>query len=127
MATDPNWRNNVKEALRERRKKNGRPNTVFGRELRPLQLTATLKFVRYVDEAAAALGVNRSTFVRRAAAVVAAKVIDVDVATILHESPAPSGFGEQRMRTDRAGMRDTGDGIEAWCAHPGCDGSHFRG
>ena len=127
MAPDPNWKKNVREALRERRAKNGRTNTVFGRELRPLQLTAALKYVQIIDAASAALGVNRSTFVRRAAAVAAADVLSVNVRDILWHCPAPDGFRAQRMRVDQGGARDSGDGIEKWCAHPGCDGAHLRG
>jgi hypothetical protein len=126
MATDPNWKNNVREALRKGRDKNGRSNTVFGRELRPLQLTATLKYLRYIDDAAKKVNVNRATFVRRSCAVVAAKLLDVDVHTILYESPKAGGYGEQRLRVADGGMRDDGKDIAKWCSHPGCDGQHFR-
>jgi hypothetical protein len=125
MATDPNWKNNVRHAIRERRDKTGRANTVFGRELRPLQLTATLKYLRFIDAAARKLGVNRSTYIRRCCAVVTARVLDTDVRTILYESPKPGGYGEQRLRVVDGGMRDDGKDIAKWCSHPGCDGQHF--
>ena len=57
MAPDPNWKQNVREAMRARRAKNGRTNTVFGRELRPLQLTAALKYVQIIDACLASGGV----------------------------------------------------------------------
>jgi hypothetical protein len=126
MATDPNWKANIMAGIAEQRKRNRRTGTVFGTELRPLQLTATIKFVRYADEAARTLNVNRSTFMRRAIAVAASKITGTDVFTILYESPAASGYGDQRMRVKTGGARDTGEGIGAWCPHPGCDGSHFE-
>lgn len=124
---DPNWKQNVREALRERRRVNGRTNTVFGRELRPLQLTAALKFVQIIDAAAQARGVNRSTFIRRSAALVAAHTLGIDVRDILWHSPAPDGYRAQRLRVDTGGARDTGEGIEQWCPHPGCEGDHLSG
>ena len=119
------WKANVLAKYRRQRARNGRSDTPFGRSLRPLQFTATLEYVRLVDRAARAYGVNRSTFYRRAAAVVAAGVLGIDVRAILIESPRPAGYGEHRLRVDVAGARDTGEGIEAWCPHPGCDGAHL--
>ena len=119
------WKTKVLSRYREQRARNGRSETPFGRSLRPLQFTATMEYLRIVDRAAQRVGVNRSTFYRRSAAVVAAAILGIDVRAILIESPRPSGYGEHRLRVDVAGARDTGEGIEKWCPHPGCDGHHL--
>ena len=125
----PDWKDNVARLYDEsRHTATRRPGkTVFGRELRPLQLTATRLFVRYVDKAAAKRGVNRSTYIRRICAIAAAADLGIPVRVILHESPRPDGFKAERLRTGAlAGARDDGTGIEDWCPHPGCDGAHLR-
>jgi len=101
--------------------------TPFGPDMRPLQFSCTVQFVKFVNAAAEQVGVNRSTFVRRALAVAAANVLGVSVRTILFESPAPRAWGAHPMPPQQAmGLRDLGEGIEGWCPHPGCTGDHLR-
>jgi hypothetical protein len=100
--------------------------TPFGPDNRPLQFACTRQFMVYVVAAAEAMGVNRSTYVRRVIAVHAAHVLGIDVRTILFESPKARAFGAGPMRRDLTmGARDDGDGIEGWCPHPGCEGDHL--
>jgi hypothetical protein len=119
------WRAEVVRHYEERHAASGRAKTVFGRTLRPLQLTATLAYVAFIDRAAQGRNVNRSTYIRRALAVAAGADLGVPVKVILWESPKPGGFRNDKMRTKDGGERDTGEGIEDWCPHPGCDGAHL--
>lgn len=123
---DPNWRANILARYEQQHQRHNNAKTRFGRSLQPLQVTTTLDFLGPVDEACRVLDVNRFTFIRRAVAVVAANVVGIPVRVLLAESPAPGRYGEQRVRASTAGARDTGEGIEKWCPHPGCDGAHLR-
>lgn len=101
--------------------------TPFGPDMKPLQFACTIAFMVYVNRAAAKVGVNRSTFVRRAIAIQTAHVLDLPVQVILYESPQPRAWGGHPIPAEQAkGMRDLGEGIERWCPHPGCDGGHLR-
>lgn len=104
--------------LMERYKRVGHPR------LGPLQVKVSLPFLRRLDAAAKSVGVNRSTFIRRAVAVQVATVLGVDVRTILVHSPSPKPWGFDRFPGSDI---DDGTGITTWCTHPGCDGSHLLG
>jgi hypothetical protein len=124
MAED--WKKTVVANYEKRHQANSkRAKTVFGRTLRPLQLTATLEFVAFVDRAAQRRDVNRSTYVRRTLAVAVARDLGVPVRVVLWESPKPGGFRNEKIRVRDGGERDEGQGIEDWCPHPGCDGAHL--
>lgn len=118
------WQENILAKHRETvaAKRIGGP---FGRDLRPLQFYATVEFVRFLDAAAKAKGVNRSSFVRRALAVAAAGVLGTDVRRILFESPCVKTASVEKAIGSTAGVRDDGSGIESWCPHPGCSGEHL--
>jgi hypothetical protein len=101
--------------------------TPFGPDMKPLQFSCTTHFLNYVAAAAEAMGVNRSTFIRRTLAVQAAAVLGVDVRLILFESPQALAHGVHALpRQLSEGVRDHGEGIEAFCPHPGCAGGHLR-
>lgn len=100
----------------ERYKRKGNPN------LGPLQVKVSLPFLGLMDEAAKRKNVNRSTFIRRAVAVQIAAALRRDVYSILRYCPEPkpwqfNGYPGKEM--------DDGRGIQQWCPHPGCDGSHL--
>jgi hypothetical protein len=121
------WQDKVLADVRAKDHGTESMRTAFGRALKPMHLACTVGFVVYVNRAAAAMGVNRSTFVRRAVAVHAAHALGIDVRTILWESPRARAWGEHTLpREQSRGLRDDGTGIENWCPHPGCDGSHLR-
>jgi hypothetical protein len=115
------WQDAVLSSVRNRDRGTESLNTAFGRALKPMNFSCTVAYVLYVNRAARAMGVNRSTYVRRALAVHAAHVLGIDVREILWESPAPRRWDPQQAK----GLRDDGFGIGAWCPHPGCDGSHL--
>jgi hypothetical protein len=104
-----------------------RGGTKFGKDLKPLQFACTVQFVVYVNHAAKAMGVNRSAYVRRALAVVTAGVLEMSVHDLLRETPIalPWGAGPLPPRLQAKGMHDTGEGIDAYCPHPGCTGGHL--
>lgn len=102
--------------------------TKFGIHQKPLQFSCTIAFVRYIAAAAQRMNMNRSTYIRRVLAVHAAHVLGIDVRTILRESPVPREWDAKTippplMARDAS---DVGDGIEAWCPHPGCTGEHLK-
>lgn len=106
-----------KEVLMERYKRVGNPR------LGPLQIEVALPFLNLMDAAAQRMNVNRSTFIRRALAVQIAHVLQRDIGGILRYCPSAKpwafkGFPGREM--------DDSAGIEMWCPHPGCNGSHLR-
>jgi hypothetical protein len=107
------WR----EELMERYKRVGNPR------LGPLQVKVSLPFLRYLDRAAQTMGVNRSTFIRRACAVQIAHVLHRPVREITAQCPSPKPWGFDKFPGKDI---DHGADIEQWCPHPGCDGSHLR-
>lgn len=120
------WQADVMERYVEARKRHGFSSGRFRRDLHPLQFSCTKVYASYLTAAARKLGVNRSTFVRRALAVAMASVLEVDVREILYHSPKPRTFGPVREVGKDAGAHDDGEGVEHWCPHPGCDGEHLR-
>lgn len=121
--SDDSWKARVLAKYRQQRSNHPRGKTKFGSAHRPLQLQATIEFVQLCDKAAQKMDVNRSTFYRRAVAVVAAAILDIDPRVLLWETPAPGPYGVFRVGTN---TRDLGVGIEEWCPHPGCNGEHLR-
>lgn len=125
MADD--WQERLLANYRAARKKRGFSDGLFRKDQRPLQFSCTVAFVAFTRRAARAMGVNHSTFVRRALAVAAAGVLDEDVRDILYHSPTPKPW--ERAKGTPVGMgageRDDGTGIEQWCPHPHCDGHHL--
>jgi hypothetical protein len=121
------WQDKVLSDVRTTGKHQHRGRTAFGKDLKPLQFACTVAFVVQVNRAAMKMGVNRSTYVRRAIAVVTAGVLDLDVRVLLSETPVAMAWGAPppAPRLRQQGLRDTGEGIEAYCPHPGCTGEHF--
>jgi hypothetical protein len=110
----PDWR----KVIMEKYARKGNPN------LGPLQVEVRLQFVKILDEAARRQNVTRATFIRRSCAIQMARVLGLDVRTLLLMCPSV------RPWRDRSGPRpidahDLGEGIEQWCPHPECDGSHL--
>jgi hypothetical protein len=110
----PDWRANIME----RYSRKGHPR------LGPLQVKVALPFLRLMDEAARRRGVNRSTFIRRSVAVQIAAALDRDLLLLLRLCPSAKPWGGQ-FELYTAEQVDEGERIEAWCPHPGCDGSHL--
>jgi hypothetical protein len=120
------WQERLLENYRTARKRRGFSDGIFRRDQRPLQFTCTLEFIAFTRRAAKAMGVNHSTFVRRALAVAAAAVLGEDVKDILYHSPCPKPWEPTKgVFSPGAGERDTGEGIRDWCTHPHCDGEHL--
>lgn len=113
MTDQPDWRDN----LMQRYKRVGSPR------LGPLQVKVSLPFLSMLDNAARTMGVNRSTFIRRACAVQMAAVLHKPVRSILAYSPSAKPWGFDKFPGKDV---DLGMDIEHWCPHPGCDGSHLR-
>ncbi|HEU4913073.1 MAG TPA: hypothetical protein VFV76_14380 [Actinomycetes bacterium] len=121
------WQDTVMGKVGERTRKKGSRGPApypgaFSHDLTPLHFHCGVQFIRLVDSAARDRGVNRSTWVRRTLAVGIADALVLPVRDVLYHSPAPGPFGGHQFHR---GQRDTGEGIEAWCPHPGCDGSHL--
>lgn len=123
MAED--WQERLLENYRTARQKRGFSSGLFRKDQRPLQFTCTLEFVAFTRRAAKAMGVNHSSFVRRALAVAAAAVLGEDVRDILYHSPSVKPWEPTGEFSAGAGQRDDGTGIEQWCPHPHCDGHHL--
>lgn len=119
------WKQVVLERYVEARRRNGFSAGRFRRDLHPLQFSCTKEYAAFLSAAAQQLDVNRSTFVRRALAVAMASVLGIDVRDILYHSPCPRPFGPIRKVGEGSGQHDTGEGIGAWCPHPGCSGEHL--
>lgn len=88
------------------------------------------QFIRYLDAAALTRSVTRSTYIRRHLVVAMAHDLSLDPRVIAHASISPDAMfnGEHPRQNGRDYLptRDDGAGIEDWCPHPGCDGSHLR-
>jgi len=112
----------IRVRRRERRDGAGYASA-FGRTLFRVHLHTSVEMVGLIDRAARVRGVNRSTLIRRAVALVVADALAMDIRDVLYHSPGHGAYGAHQ--TDR-GSRDDGAGIETWCPHPGCDGSHLR-
>lgn len=121
------WQENLAEQMRSTRlRQRVSTTTPFGPHKRPMQIDCTLEFWNYIVAAAEKAGVRRSTFVRRAAAVQAAYILGIDVRMILFEAPSAKKWDNHYVPGEQAaGLRDLGEGIEAWCPHPGCSGDHL--
>lgn len=123
------WQSNVLGQIAVTRKRGNRRESTkspFGPAMKPLQFAATTGFMVFVNGAAEKVGVNRSTYIRRALAVHTAHVLGIPVRLILMESPEVRAFGAQTSPQRQAlGLHDNGEGIEDWCPHPGCDGTHL--
>jgi hypothetical protein len=113
LPRERDWR----EVVMERYQRKGNPR------LGPLQVKVSLPFLGLMDEAAQRLNVNRSTLIRRAVAVQIAAVLGRDIAGVLRYCPNPKPWGFNGWPGEEM---DDGTGIEHFCPHPGCDGSHLR-
>jgi hypothetical protein len=97
--------------------------SVFDKPLVPTNTSYTPEFMRLLSLAAERRDVNRSTYIRRAVALVMSADLDLPIGDILYHSPAP---GRWQALQRNPGGRDEAVGIDQWCPHPGCDGSHLR-
>lgn len=121
------WHANVMDAVQKRNQHNTRGGqTIF-------QVRVWWPFLRHLDAAALVKGVNRSTYIRRALVVAMAHDLAMDPRLIAFHTIAPDASmwkDPNRPKDSRGGKfivsRDDGSGIETWCPHPGCDGSHLR-
>lgn len=126
--TDPNWKENLLAALEARQvKQSGRgpelSHIAWRRSGNLLQFVCGGEFIHFIDDAARTMGVNRASFCRRAIAVQVAKILDKNIHEIIWYTPEPSEYRSGGARA--IGSRDLGDGITAWCPHPGCSGAHL--
>lgn len=86
-------------------------------------------FNRHLDAAALTRGVTRSSYVRRALSVAMAHDLGLSVGTFLRHTISPNARWDSERKRGIDGRfisrRDDGAGIQQWCPHPGCDGSHL--
>lgn len=94
----------------------------FNGTLNRLHLHLDIVFIRLLDRAARKRDVNRSSYIRRALAVMIAHDLRLPIREVLYHSPAIGRYGQ--VQTNR-GKRDRAQDIEDWCPHPGCDGKHL--
>lgn len=121
-AENPNWQEDLLAKVRQNR--NGKRG-VQAEDIR-LQVHVYRKFNARVQDAADALGMTQSGFVRRAVAVITAHVTGTPLADLLAESPVPWASYRNQLMPRGSTYRDDGKGIENLCPHPGCDGDHLR-
>lgn len=125
----PDWYGSVKAALEQRRVKTGRTGPAvhpgaFRHAMHPLNFATSSEFMVLLDRAAREVrDVNRSSYVRRAVAMLVAHDLGMPVHQVLWETPCVGRWGKIQ---NSPGERDAGEGIEAWCPHPGCSGGHLR-
>lgn len=125
-ATMSDWQDVVMAQLGQRHQKKARgpapyPGS-FRRDLIPLHFHCAREFIGFIDKAARKRDVNRSSYVRRAIAVAIAHDLGMNIRDLLYHSPAIGAFGKHQYYR---GHRDTAEGIEQWCPHPGCEGEHL--
>lgn len=127
MPTEDELLADLMESVSDRPSRRKHGNTgMFRADLHPLQFGCTREFADMLARAAKARGVQKSTFARRALAVAIASVLGIDVRQVLYYSPKPRAWDENHGRHIHDGnRRDDGAGIESWCPHPGCNGSHL--
>lgn len=126
MTSQPDFLDSARQMVRERRvrEERGRSENV------PLNILVSWTFSRLIARAAQHRGMNKSAYTRRALAVFIARDLDLPLGSVLSYClmPVPYAgrlmFGNHGAYVDRP--RDDGTGIEVWCAHPGCDGTHLR-
>lgn len=93
-----------------------------GRGVR-MHIEVHVALLQWIEQACQRLNVNRSTFIRRSIAVQVASVLGIPIAEVIHNLQSPSIY-HGPVQKDRGG-RDDGEGIEAFCPHPGCSGQHL--
>lgn len=130
---NPNWKRDVLARLleRERAKEASRGLThpegkLTAGQRSSLTVVSFREWLDLLNRAAVEHGLSTSTYVRRILSVWIAKDLDMPVRSVLDHCPPVTvsqyikGYG---FRT--GGGRDDGKGIEKWCPHPGCTGSHI--
>lgn len=131
--TSLRWEERALAAVTGRRKRGRRgrrPGFVFtpsefDTALIRAHITFSPEYLRLLDLACQKRNVNRSTYIRRAVAVLLSADLDLPVPDILWHSPTPGPYGGLAS-FDQRGKRDNAVGMADWCGHPGCDGSHLR-
>lgn len=125
------WQDRILTGIADRKRpprttEKGRSGAVYPSEfngsLNRLHLHLDTVFIALLDRAARKRNVNRSSYMRRALAVLISHDLGIPVEQVLHHSPAQGRYGGVQ---DRRGQRDHAEGIEQWCPHPGCAGKHF--
>jgi len=116
------WKGNVMAAVKARPKDSseGQVN---------LLVIVFPAFNRHLDAAALTRGVTRSSYVRRALSVAMAHDLGLPVGRFLRHTISPDARWDSERQRGQDGRyisrRDDGTGIQDWCPHPGCDGSHL--
>lgn len=124
--TEP-WAENVLGKMHHKRhekKKTGRkprPNS-FARDNHRIHVIVGRSFDLQLRQAAKKRGVSMSAYARRAIAQLIARDLELSVKEVLSRAPAPRPMNSAAFY---GGEVDNGEGIEDWCPHPGCDGSHL--
>lgn len=129
---NPNWRKDVMAKIAANREsileKRGIKNPSEALTTTRTQITFVCKreWLDIIHEAALSRGIATSSYARRLLSIAAAKDLGINLRDLLALTPeltptqwSPGGG----LR--KSGTRDNGEGIEDWCPHPGCDGSHF--
>jgi hypothetical protein len=89
----------------------------------PLHFHSSVEFIRLLVKAAQLRDVNKSSYSRRAIALLIAHDLGMPIHEVLYETPCIGRWGKIQ---NSPGERDLGEDIENWCPHPGCDGEHLR-
>lgn len=125
--TTPDWRSRVIDTLAQRRVKTARKGPAihegaFHRSLHPVNFNASMEFMHLFHQAAKLRNVNLSSYGRRAISLLIAHDLGLPIHQVLWETPCIGRYGRVQ---NSPGERDAGEGIEAWCPHPDCDGAHL--
>lgn len=104
----------------------GRSGATFESEftgtLNRTHLHMDMAFVHLIDLAAKKRDVNRSSYMRRAIALLLAHDLGLPIKDVLWRSPAIGRYGKHQTNK---GKRDRAEDIRGWCPHPGCTGKHL--
>jgi hypothetical protein len=121
-AHEAHWKGNVMAAVK------ARPQDSTEGQVNLLVIVFPA-FNRYLDAAALTRRTTRSSYVRRALSVAMAHDLMLPVGTFLRHTISPDARWDSARKRGIDGRfisrRDDGTGIQQWCPHPGCDGSHL--
>ena len=121
-AHEAHWKGNVMAAVK------ARPQDSTEGQVNLLVIVFPA-FNRYLDAAALTRRTTRSSYVRRALSVAMAHDLMLPVGTFLRHTISPDARWDSARKRGIDGRfisrRDDGAGIQQWCPHPGCDGSHL--
>ena len=124
---NPNWREDAVEAIIAKQKNSQRIKEAPGRIQGMFRIVCRDAWRDLIHEAAARHGISASSYARRALSLHLAADLDLNLREILWLCPELNPPKYNQVGNMRKGnSHDDGEGIEKWCPHPGCDGTHLR-